>query len=42
MSVSTHLYVITLNINGQHAPIKRQKKKKKAIYMLPIKDTFQT
>jgi len=41
MSVSTHLYVITLNINGQHAPIKRQKKKK-AIYMLPIKDTFQT
>ena len=47
MAINTYLSIITLNVNGQSAPIKShrvlewiQEKKKRPIYMLPTKDSF--
>ena len=44
MAISTYLSIITLNVNGLNAPIKRHrdtewiKKKKRPVYMMPTRD----
>ena len=47
MAISTYLSIITPNVNGWNAPIKRHKsyrldKKARPIYMLPTRDSPQT
>ena len=48
MAISIYVSVITLNVNGLNAPIKRHrvtewmKKKTRSIYMLPRRDSLQT
>ena len=46
MAIKTYLSIITLNVNGLNAPVKKHKvtewiKKTRPIYTLPMRDTFQ-
>ena len=46
MAISTYLSIITLNVNGKYAPVKKQDdgmdKKPRPFYVPPTRDSFQS